>query len=64
MRWRETQKVPFRLIQTQCCGTQLCWVNPRLPMHCPECGKFCYPAVKGWVTNTFNNAMLVYDVER
>ncbi len=22
-----------------CCGHLLCWVNPRLPSYCPECGK-------------------------
>jgi hypothetical protein len=32
-------KVPFRLIQAPCCGTLLCWINPRLPTFCPECGK-------------------------
>jgi hypothetical protein len=30
----------FRLIQMPCCGQSLCWVNPRLPSYCPECGKF------------------------
>lgn len=29
--------VRFRLFQMPCCGQQLCWVNPRLPSHCPEC---------------------------
>jgi hypothetical protein len=33
------QRVLFRLIQTPCCGTMLCWVNPRLPSFCPECSK-------------------------
>lgn len=31
----------FRLIYTSCCGHLLCWVNPRLPNYCPECGKKC-----------------------
>ncbi len=22
-----------------CCGHPLCWVSPRLPNYCPECGK-------------------------
>jgi hypothetical protein len=47
---RETQRVKFQLICMECCGQLLCWVNPRLPNHCPECGKFIYPAVKGWIT--------------
>lgn len=40
------QKVPFRLIQTPCCGTLLCWVNPRLPNYCPECGERIYAKLK------------------
>jgi ribosomal protein S27E len=24
------------------CNHQMCWVNPRLPSHCPECGKHIY----------------------
>lgn len=32
------EKIEFRLIRTPCCGHLLCWVNPRLPSHCPECG--------------------------
>jgi hypothetical protein len=35
-----TEKVPFRLLQMPCCKTLICWVNPRLPSHCPECGGF------------------------
>lgn len=44
-----TERVTFRLIQTPCCMSLLCWVNPRLPSHCPECGKGIYPAVKSCV---------------
>ena len=33
------ERVPFRLFQMPCCGFLCCWVNPRLPSHCPECGK-------------------------
>ena len=22
-----------------CCHILICWVNPRRPMYCPECGK-------------------------
>lgn len=39
---RVTERVAFRLIQTPCCGSLLCWVNPRLPTFCPECGKQIY----------------------
>lgn len=32
------ERVNFRMFRTPCCGHQLCWVNPRLPTFCPECG--------------------------
>lgn len=31
--------VIFRLMRMPCCGHMLCWVNPRRPNYCPECGK-------------------------
>lgn len=31
--------VQFRLLRMPCCGILICWVNPRRPMYCPECGK-------------------------
>lgn len=43
------ERVPFRLIQTPCCSTLLCWVNSRLPSYCPECGKHIYPDVRSCV---------------
>lgn len=33
------ERVHFRLMCMPCCGQMLCWVNPRLPMYCPECGR-------------------------
>jgi hypothetical protein len=42
----ENQFVPFRLIQTPCCSTLLCWVNPRLPNYCPECGQHIFLKLK------------------
>jgi ribosomal protein S27E len=36
------EQVPFRLIACPECNHQMCWVNPRLPSHCPECGKHIY----------------------
>src|SRR3954464_12239419 len=39
----------FRLIQLPCCGQMLCWVNPRLPNYCPECGKYVFAEVKSCV---------------
>jgi hypothetical protein len=43
---RSKQRVHFRLIQMPCCGQALCWVNPRLPNYCPECGKFVFADLK------------------
>ena len=31
--------VPFRFLSCPACKHQICWVNPRLPNFCPECGK-------------------------
>lgn len=53
-----TERVVFRLIVTPCCSTMLCWVNPRFPTYCPECGKHIYPAVRGCVTLIDDNASL------
>lgn len=36
----------FRLIEMPCCRQLLCWVNPRLPNYCPECGKFVFASLK------------------
>jgi hypothetical protein len=40
------EKVLFRMFQMPCCGQALCWVNPRLPNHCPECGERVYVQLK------------------
>lgn len=40
------EKVIFRIFRMPCCGHQLCWVNPRLPSHCPECGESVYMLLK------------------
>jgi len=40
------QRVQFRLLETPCCHTMLCWVNPRLPNYCPECGKGIFAQMK------------------
>jgi hypothetical protein len=53
-----TERVHFRIIVTPCCHTMLCWVNPRLPNHCPECGKNIWPSVRGCVTYQDNDAVL------
>jgi len=43
---KTNERVNFRMFQVPCCGHLLCWVNPRLPNYCPECGKFIYAALK------------------
>ena len=52
------ERIHFRLLQTPCCGTLLCWVNPRFPSFCPECGKGIYPQIKGGVLMDDDNAWL------
>jgi hypothetical protein len=47
----DNYRVEFRLIQTPCCSTLLCWVNPRIPNYCPECGKHIFRELK------FNGAL-------
>jgi hypothetical protein len=53
----------FRLIQTECCQVQLCWVNPRLPNYCPECGRHCYPAVRSWITFSDDQAVIKHKAD-
>jgi hypothetical protein len=40
------ERVHFRLIRVPCCGQMLCWVNPRLPNFCPECGQKVYAQIR------------------
>lgn len=40
------ERIQFRLLQTPCCIGLLCWVNPRLPNFCPECGARIYAKLK------------------
>jgi len=37
-----TEFIKFRVFNMPCCHMQLCWVNPRLPTYCPECGSNIY----------------------
>lgn len=53
----------FRLLQTECCYVTLCWVNPRLPNYCPECGELIYPKVKSWVTFSDEQAHIKHKVD-
>lgn len=40
------ESIHFRLIVCPECHHNLCWVNPRLPSYCPECGKHIYLKVR------------------
>jgi len=44
-----TEKVIFRLIRMPCCGYNLCWINPRWPAYCPECGSLVLGKLKDCV---------------
>ncbi len=52
------ERVEFRLFNLSCCGHLLCWVNPRLPNYCPQCGKLIYPNCRGDVVLHDANAHL------
>jgi hypothetical protein len=58
------ERVHFRLLQTPCCNSLLCWVNPRLPSHCPECGRSIYPEIKGCILMDDSNAGLKYSSQK
>jgi hypothetical protein len=58
-----SERVPFRLLNPACCGALICWVNPRLPMFCPECGQRCYPEIRAHVLLSDDTAMLRVDEE-
>ena len=52
------ERVYFRYIEMPCCKQQLCWVNPRFPNYCPECGKFVAATVMEGVVGSDENATL------
>jgi hypothetical protein len=58
------EKVHFRLIQTPCCNTLLCYVNPRLPNFCSECGKSIFRDVKGCILASDEEAWLRVDFDK
>lgn len=57
------ERVDFRLLQMECCGSLICNLT-RLPTYCPNCGKMCFPAVKGWVLLHDSDAWLTYDEDK
>lgn len=52
------ERVHFRMIQMPCCGFMACWVNPRWPTYCPECGTQVYPQVKTYAVYEDDDAVL------
>jgi hypothetical protein len=54
----EWEMVKFRLIVMPCCRHQLCWVNPRLPNYCPECGANVMAEVKSSIVVVDDGAWL------
>jgi hypothetical protein len=56
-----TEFIHFKLFTMPCCGHMLCWVNPRYPSYCPECGKHVYPDIKNpdYLLMSDENAKLV-----
>lgn len=58
------ERIKFRLIHTSCCGALLCWVNPRLPNFCPECGHSIFPQVRADVVFIDDEATLRYTANR
>lgn len=40
------EMVKLQVFHMPCCGSQICWVNPRLPNYCPECGEQVYMKLK------------------
>jgi hypothetical protein len=66
MKQPTNQKVPFRLIQMPCCHVLICWVNPRRPNYCPECGKFIFKAFNkaDWEINSSEAWLRIQNEDR
>lgn len=58
------EKILFRLFQMPCCGQLLCWVNPRLPNFCPECGTNVFIKIKWSVLYKDEEAWLQYNTDK
>src|SRR4051794_26402254 len=57
------ERVHFKLIALPCCGHLLCWVNPRYPTYCPQCGERVFPHVKQHVMHSDENAVITWSHE-
>lgn len=40
------ERVPFRLIICEHCAHNFCWINPRPPTYCPECGQNIFAHIR------------------
>jgi hypothetical protein len=58
------ERIHFKLIVTPCCSSTLCYINPRLPNYCQECGTRIYPEVKSCITADDPNATIHYNGNR
>lgn len=58
-----TERVMFRLFEMPCCGHLLCWVNPRHPTYCPECGKMVHREIRGAVVSFDESATLTHNMD-
>jgi len=56
------ERIPFRLFRMPCCGQLVCWVNPRSPNFCPECGTNVFLKIKESTLFRDNNAWLTLSV--
>lgn len=56
------ERIHFRLIICPECSHNLCWVNPRLPNYCPECGKHIVVKVREFVMCDDPKASLRYEL--
>ena len=54
------ERIVFRLFNLDCCGHMLCWVNPRYPSYCPNCGLLVYPNIKSQAVIIDDNASIRY----
>lgn len=60
---RTHERIVFRLFQMPCCGHMLCWVNPRFPTYCPECGESVFQKIKACVMAKDEEATLTTELK-
>lgn len=53
------ERVPFRFLSCPDCAHQICWINPRLPSYCPECGVDFRGRIKQRVMMSDDEAVLM-----